>query len=80
MEAPPASTHRPADVPYWLSTRVYACVSEFELVYVRTADEQQFALTPDTEGVRLDDLREGQIVECLVSSGLPRVLRAKLKT
>ena len=46
----------------WVSTRVHACVSGFELVYGRTADELQFVLTPDTEGVRLEDLREGQSV------------------
>jgi hypothetical protein len=64
----------------WVSTRVHACVSGFELVYVRTADELQFVLTPDTEGVHMEDLREGQSVECLVSTRLPRVVCAKLKT
>ena len=59
---------------------MYACVGDFELVYMRTVDELQFVLTPDTEGVLIEEIREGQSVECLVSTRLPRVVRATLKT
>ena len=77
MPAPrPASgSHEPS---HQVTTRVYACVPEFELVYVRTADSLQYVLTKDIAGVHLDELREGQVVECLVSMRLPRVLSAKL--
>ena len=62
-----------------MSTRVHACIPAFELVYVRTPEALQFVLTPDTEGVRLEELAEGHAVECLVSSGLQRVLSTRLK-
>ena len=65
--------------PHRVSTRVYACVPEFELVYLRSTDGFQYVLTPDTAGLRLEDLQEGQEVECLVSGGLPRVVSATLK-
>jgi len=59
-----------------VTTRVHACIGEFELVYVRTSDGIQYALTPDTDGIRLEDLHEGQTVECVLSSELTRVLSA----
>ena len=57
---------------------VFACVLEFELVLVRTAEGYEYALTPDTPGVSLGELREGRRVECVVTRRLPRVLAAKL--
>jgi hypothetical protein len=61
-----------------VTTRVHACIGEFELVYVRSPDGMQYALTPDTTGIRLSDLQEGQAVECLLSNKSSRVLSARL--
>ena len=61
-------------------TVVFACVPEFELVYVRAPDGRQFALTPQTDGISLPTLREGQRVECIVTRRLSRVLSAELLT
>ena len=64
--------------PYCVVGQVHACVQEFELAFVRTADDFEYALTPDTKGIRLSDLQEGETIECLISAGLPRVLSASL--
>lgn len=56
--------------------RVHVCAPDFELVFVRTSDDFQYALTPLTRGVRLESLREGQTLDCVISGGLPRVLSA----
>ena len=68
------------EVPFHVTARVHTCVPDFELVYVRDADGCSYALTPKTEtaGVRLEDFREGQTVDCLISAGLSRVLSATL--
>lgn len=73
----PSTTQRPyAEAPYRVVGRVHACIPEFELVYVRTADDIEYVLTPETEGVSVQDLQEGQKVDCVISGGLPRVLSA----
>jgi hypothetical protein len=56
--------------------RVRFYAPDFELVFVRTSDDFQYALTPLTRGVRLEFLREGQTLDCVISGGLPRVLSA----
>jgi hypothetical protein len=48
------------------------------LAYVRASEGTQYALAPDTAGVRLGELREGQSVECLLSDEVTRLLSAKL--
>lgn len=79
MAAPRPSSGSP-ESPLWVTAKVYACVPDIGLVYVRTANDFQYALTPDTAGIRLGDLHEGQTVEGLISSGLARVVSAKLAT
>lgn len=59
-----------------IDATVFASVMEFELVLVRTHDGYQYALTRQTVGVLLEDLREGQRVSCLVTRRMPRVLAA----
>ena len=59
-----------------VDTVVFACVPEFELVYVRTKTERQYALTPETTGVSLSTLRPGQRVRCVVSHVTTRVFSA----
>lgn len=56
---------------------VVACIPGFELVMVRTADEFQYALTPATAGISLQNLREGQRVRCVVTRRLRRVIAAE---
>jgi len=55
---------------------VFACIPEFELVMVRTADNYQYALTTNTAGVALASLSEGQRLRCAVTRHLGRVLSA----
>lgn len=57
---------------------VYVCVPEFELVLVRDAEGNQYALTHRTAGIKLTDLVEGQRIECVVTLRLPRVLSASV--
>ena len=77
-EPHPQSPSPDDETPRRITATVHACVLEFEVVYVRTHDEFQYALTPATEGVRLEELRVGQAIECVLSSGLPRVLTARV--
>jgi hypothetical protein len=67
---------KPPNSPSRVIAWVFVCAHDFEVVYVRTADEIQYVLTPDTQGIDITTLREGQAVECLISAGLPRVLSA----
>jgi|WetSurMetagenome_2_1015567.scaffolds.fasta_scaffold32891_4 hypothetical protein len=64
--------------PCRITAKVYACAHEFEVVYPRTVDDFEYVLTPDTQGIDLLALREGDTVECVIVAGLPRVLSATL--
>lgn len=58
-------------------TRVFAVLPDYRQVRVETLDGFQYALTDKTHGIDLSLLREGQFVECIVTtSALPRVLEA----
>jgi hypothetical protein len=79
FKTPPSTTHRKhAKTPYRVVGRVHACFLEFDLVFVRSADDFQYVLTPETEGIRLSDLHEGESIDCVISAGLPRALSASL--
>lgn len=55
---------------------VFACIPEFEVVMLRTVDDFELALTPDTEGIDLGGPQIGQRVTCVVTRRLRRVLSA----
>lgn len=61
-----------------ITANVFACVLDFELVFVRTDDGHQYALTRQTAGVLLENLREGERVACVVTRRMPRVLTAQV--
>ena len=51
---PSSVNHSPhAASPYCVVGQGHACVQEFELAFVLTADDFEYALTPDTKGIRL---------------------------
>ncbi|MES2229231.1 MAG: hypothetical protein V4540_15905 [Pseudomonadota bacterium] len=70
-----AATAEPVDR---VEATVFACVMVFELVFARTASNYQYVLTPQTSGISLEDLREGQRLSCLVTRRMPRVLAAQI--
>ncbi len=57
---------------------VVAVIPEFHQAKVRDDDGHLYAITLKTGGVDLLSLREGQIVRCVVTVKLPRVLRAEV--
>lgn len=57
---------------------VVALWPAFHQAWLMTPDGRQLAITEDTEGLRLDLLREGQQVHCVVTTEFPRVLHASL--
>ena len=60
-----------------IETTVFAVLDEFQQVRVRTADGHQYAITAKTPGVDWHTLREGQRIECMVTTSLlPIVLEA----
>ena len=57
---------------------VFAVLSDFRQVRVKTADGYQYAITENTPGVNWAGLYEGQRLECTVTTTLlPRVLHAR---
>lgn len=70
-----AATNYP-EYPYRVAARVVVAIPEFGLVYVETAEGLRHVLTARTHGRMLDSLKEGQRVDCLISTGPPRVLSA----
>jgi hypothetical protein len=77
-KAPSTPARDRHDAALRVVARVHVCALVFELVFVRTADDFQYALTPLTRGVRLESLREGQKLDCVISGGPPRVLSASV--
>jgi hypothetical protein len=56
---------------------VFAVLSDFRQVRVKTADGYQYAITENTPGVDWAGLHEGQRLECTVTTSLlPTVLHA----
>lgn len=49
----------------------------FGVVIVRTAEQEQYVLAPEMEGIELVALREGATVACFVSRELAHVVRAE---
>lgn len=59
--------------------KVVVVVPGFNVAYVRDDKNFQYALTKNTPGVDFDEVQEGQIWKCSISSTrLPRVLFAEL--
>jgi hypothetical protein len=50
---------------------------QYGQVEVQTGDGGCYAISRHTQGVQLDDLREGQRLVCKVTRQLPRVLHAR---
>jgi len=57
---------------------VVSCIPEFQLVIVRTLEQDQYALTLDTADIDLATLHEGEKVACFITPGWPRVVRAEV--
>jgi hypothetical protein len=56
---------------------VFAVVPEFKQVRLQSSDGHHYAITAKTPGIDWKSLREGQCVECIVTTTLlPRVLEA----
>lgn len=65
--------------PRTVLATVFTVLSGFKQVRVRAADGTQYAITAKTPGVDWTTLREGQEVECIVTTDdLPRIVEAKL--
>ena len=61
-----------------IETTVFAVLSDFQQVRVRTEDGHQYAITAKTPGVDWQTLREGQRMMCtMTTSLLPMVLHAR---
>jgi hypothetical protein len=61
-----------------VDTEVVAVLPEFNQAELRSADGFRYALTEQTPGIRLSNVREGQHFRCVVTLRYPRVLRAEL--
>ena len=60
-----------------IDVEVFAVLSDFQQVRVRTEDVHQYAITAKTLGVDWHTLREGQRMVCIVTTSLlPMVLEA----
>ena len=58
---------------------VFAVLSDFRQVRVKTADGYQYAITENTPGVDWSTLKKGQRVVCTVTTSLlPMVLEARV--
>jgi hypothetical protein len=61
-----------------IRARVFATLPEFSQVRIEGPDEWQYVFNRSTPGIDFRDLREGDMVECEVTTHEPRqVLRAK---
>ena len=62
-----------------IDVEVFAVLEAFQQVRARTADGHQYAITEKTVGVDWHTLREGQLIECTVTTSLlPMVLHARV--
>ena len=61
-----------------IRAQLFAVILDFNQVRLRGADGHQYAVTRHTEGVTLSDLREGQMVDLVVTRHLHRVLSAQV--
>ena len=62
-----------------VQVEVFAVLSDFQQVRVRTVDGHQYAITAKTIGVDWCTLREGQRMVCTVTTSLlPTVLHARV--
>lgn len=50
----------------------------FDIAYGETKDGYRYAITRHTQGVNLQDVREGQSYICNVTTKFPRILNARL--
>jgi hypothetical protein len=60
-----------------LRARVTAVIPEYHVVHVETAEGRGLALTDRTHGIKLSQLRVGQLLDCVVTLSQPRVLQAR---
>ncbi len=72
----PAAAHRAA--PGTERVTVVHVIPGYRQALVHTSDGFEYAITPNTPGVVLADLREGQQLDCELSVPPVRVLRAHL--
>ncbi|MHB1122728.1 MAG: hypothetical protein ACYC0T_08380 [Ramlibacter sp.] len=61
-----------------LDARVVIVLPEFHQAKIRDHAGQQYSITEMTDGVRLGDLRAGQLLHCVVTREFPRVLKASV--
>ena len=59
-----------------VETVVLAVIPEYHQVQVEDRLGHRYAINRRTQGIDMSTLREGQRVDCTVTVGLPRVLRA----
>ena len=69
-----AATH-PGD-SRTIEATVFAVIPEYHQVLVQSSDGHHYAITANTPGIDWTTLHEGQRVECVVTTVLPRVLAA----
>ena len=73
----PAPLPSPTETTRDVRAVVVAVLPEYRQAKVRSDDGHLYAIDGSTQGVRLEVLREGQWLRCLVTVHLPRVLRAQ---
>lgn len=57
---------------------VVAVLPEFHQAKLRDSGGYQYSITDMTAGVHVSDLQKGQHVRCIVTTQLPRVIRASI--
>ena len=57
---------------------VILVIPEYHQAEMETPDGRRYALTRHVPGLALDDVREGQVYRCTVTSNFARVLSAEL--
>lgn len=61
-----------------IQATVFAVIPEYHQVLVKSSDGHHYAITGRTPGVDWTTLYEGQRLECVVTTVLPRVLAARI--
>ena len=62
-----------------IDVEVFAVLEDFQQVRGRTVDGHQYAITEKTVGLDWHTLREGQLLECTVTTSLlPMVQQARI--
>jgi len=61
-----------------IEATVFAVIPEYHQVCVKSSDGYHYAITKQTPGIDWTILREGQRLECIVTTALPRVLAAHI--